>query len=183
MKHFTKIAATAVALSLSAGMASAVTTVNANDEVLSVGGVVTAGSGTSFQYDYQVSEDLFVREFALSAVGFNNGTDIEKIMASLIPGDGDSVMLDAAENTDTDAGAGRVTFGGAFLSGMSFQSGDTFSILFRVEDGSTTSSNVGVQASFTPVAAPTPVPVPAAGGLLLTALLAGGFAARRKKAD
>ncbi|PZX16471.1 putative secreted protein with PEP-CTERM sorting signal [Palleronia aestuarii] len=181
MKHFGKLKMAAAVLACSAGMASAATVINPGDEVLSVGGIVTAGNGSSFQYDYQVSDDLFVREFALSAVGFNGGDDIEKIIASLTHGGGSSVTLEAMLNPDTDAGQGRVTFGGQFLNGMSFVSGDTFSILFRVADGKTTTSNVGVQTSFTAVDAPAPVPVPAAGALLLTALLSGGVVARRKK--
>lgn len=192
MNHFTKFAAAAAVLSFSAGMASAVTLtdnvdfdptdgpqiIGANQDVRSTGGVINAAGG-SFKYDYQVSEDLFIRNFSLSVNGSNGGADINKLLGGF--GDMSQVVELMAQPTN---GGERVTFGGGILSGMAFTSGNTFSILFRVEDGQTLQSNVTPTVAFiteSPVTDAAPVPVPAAGGLLLTALAAGGFAARRKK--
>ena len=168
-----KTAAVAGALTVaSLTGASAATTVTANENYISVGGVVNAPNG-SYQYDYVAGEDVTIDEFALSAVG-NTESDIESIQASFVPTTGETVVLEAISN-----GSSSVAFGGGFLSGLSLMAGESFSILFEVISGGMLASNVGVQVAFDTVDV-APVPVPAAGGLLVTALGAAGFAFRRR---
>lgn len=64
--------------------------------------------------------------------------------------------------------------GFSFPAGFFLALGDQFSINFTGDVG----ADVDVDFNFSTVVAP--VPVPAAGGMLLTAVIAGGIAARRK---
>lgn len=172
MNKVFKMAAAAAALSAFGTMASAVTTVNAGDDIIEQG-VVTAPDG-SVQFDFVAGEDFTIPGFSLSAVGNSGGADISKIMVSFVPDTGDSTLL-TTSGTIGDAG-----FGGGTLLGFSVNEGDTWSILFEVADGQSVARNVGVQVSFLPEEI-APIPLPAAGGLLLAAVAAGGVVGRRKK--
>ena len=166
-----KTAALATAFTIaSLSVASAATTIVANGNYIDVGGVVNAPNGT-FKYDYVAGGNLMVDEFALSAIA-NNASDIESIQASFVPTTGESVML------ELDRGGNGAFGGGALLSGLTLAAGDAFSILFEVVGS--IKNNVGVQVSFS-TSDIAPVPVPAAGALLLTALGAAGFVSRRRK--
>lgn len=172
MNKVIKMAAAAAALSAFGTMASAVTTVNAGDDVIEQD-IVTAPDG-SVQFDFVADQDFSIPGFSLSAVGNSGGADISKIMVSFVPSNGDSTLL-TTSGTIGDAG-----FGGGTLTGFSVNEGDTWSILFEVADGQSVNRNVGVQVSFSPDAI-APIPLPAAGGLLLAAVAAGGVVGRRKK--
>ena len=175
MNKVIKMAAVAATLSAFGTMASAVTTVNAGfPPVLDVGGIVAAPNGSA-QFDYVAAEDLMISSFSFSAVGNSGGADIDKIMVSFIPDEKSApVMLTAVGEL------GGQTFGGGLANGFSVAEGETWSILFSVEDGQSLASDVGVQLAFSAEEL-APIPLPAAGGLLLAALAAGGVVGRRKK--
>lgn len=170
MNKVIKMTAAAAAFSMAGTAAFAVTDVSIGDDVIEQG-IVTAPDG-SVQFDFVANEDFTIPGFSLSAVGNSGGTDIGKISVSFVPSNGDDTLL-TTTGTIGDAG-----FGGGTLDGFNVAAGDTWSILFDVADGEEVARNVGVQLSFSPVA---PIPLPAAGGLLLAALAAGGVVARRKK--
>lgn len=172
MNKVIQMAAAAAALSTLGTMASAVTTVNAGKDIVELG-TVTAPDG-SVQIDFVAEQDLTIPGFSLSAVGNSGGSDINKIMVSFVPSNGDSTLL------TTTGTIGGTSFGGGTLTGFSVSEGDTWSILFEVNDGEAVARDVGVQVSFLPEDI-APIPLPAAGGLLVAALAAGGVVARRKK--
>lgn len=171
VQKFLKTAAVTAALAIaSVTAASAATTITTNESYITTGGVVLPTNG-SYQYDYQALTDLSIANFALSAVG--DSDDITQLQAGFVPNNGANTVLVAFF-------AGSNVPGGGLLSGLTLSAGDTFSILFEVIAGGSLSKAVGVQVSFdtTP---PAPVPVPAAGVMLISALGAAGFAVRRKK--
>ena len=96
-------------------------------------------------------------------------------------------MLDGlgALKFDPPAGLGGVANGGAvastFVSAfpLSLMTDDTVVLSFFEETAGGNGDDVLIDITFV-TQAPAPIPVPAAGGLLLSAVLAGGFAARRK---
>lgn len=172
MSTVIKMAAAAAALSAFGTMASAVTTVSAGDALIEQG-TVTAPN-VSVQFDFVAGQDLTIPGFTLGAAGSSGGADINKIMASFVPENGNSTLL---TTSGTIANTG---WGGGTLLGFSVNEGDTWSILFQVVDGQSVANDVGVQLAFSPEAI-APIPLPAAGSLLLAAVAAGGVVARRKK--
>lgn len=172
MNKAMRIAVAAAALSAFGTTASAVTTVSAGADIIEQG-IVTAPDG-SVQFDFIAGQDLSISGFSLGAVGDSDGTDINKIMVGLAPSTGESALL------TTSGTIGEASFGGGTLLGFSVSEGDTWSILFQVANGESVARNVGVQLAFSPEAV-TPIPLPAAGSLLLGALVAGSVVVRRKK--
>lgn len=172
MSKSMKIAAAAAALSAFATMASAVTTINAGDDIIEQG-IVTAPNGT-VQFDFVAGQDLTIPGFSLAAVGNSGGADIDKIMVSFVPENGKSTLLTSSGKI------GDTAWGGGTMLGFSVNEGDSWSILFQVANGQSVKRDVGVELAFLPEAV-APVPLPAAGVLLLAAVAAGGVVGRRKK--
>ena len=177
MNKVIKMAAVAATLSAFGTMASAVTTVFPGDSAdLGDNDAVIAAPNGSAQFDFVAGGDLMISGFGFSALGSSGGADIDKIMVSFIPEEKSAPVQLMAFG---ELGSGQ-TFGGGLANGFSVAEGETWSILFSVEDGQSLASAVDVQYTFN-TAELAPIPLPAAGGLLLAALAAGGVVGRRKK--
>lgn len=127
---------------------------------------MNVASGDSLVYTFTATEDTRVldRIFA-RATGTNAGLDVQNAMV------GFNGNLSPFDTVFTSPGAGA---GDSNFAGFSVMLGDQFTFTF---DNSNGADPLGTTLSFSNVAA---VPVPAAGLLLLTALIGGGVAARRK---
>ncbi|WP_299653160.1 hypothetical protein [uncultured Jannaschia sp.] len=130
-------------------------------------------SEDSVQFDFNVVNDVTVDNFSVTGNGFSGGEDLGNIRFGFDSGSG---MVFETINTQ-----GEVANANGFLDNRSFAAGSTFSFFFNeIVPGANTDSAF-VNLTFTTNPAPAPVPVPAAGLLLLSAIGAGGLAARAKK--
>ncbi len=169
--------AAAVALFAMAGAASAATTTfQVGDNTLTANGddVLTntalEAGGDSETIDFTASEALTVRDFLLTGNGFNNGQDLMEVIFGVTRADGTRTVSQFNEFRQR---SGTNSIGLGDLDGFRLNAGESFSFTYDY----TGERRADVDMSFTTAA----VPVPAAGGLLLGALGAGGFIARRKK--
>ncbi len=177
MNYFKTAAATAaIAIMPFAASAATVFTQDADlsaDVGYSFSGTTSAGqSGGNF--NFTVLEDFSINGFSLTASGTSSGTDIENTTYEITD------PLDEESTFGFILTTGTSSFGAAGVEGVTeFSAGDTFSVLFNTAPDAL--NPISYTVSFL-TEAPAPVPVPAAGLLLLTAL--GGTAAmrRRKKA-
>lgn len=175
-KTTSTMAASVVALAAMVGSVSAATTTfEIGDNELTANGddVLTntqlLGGGDSETIEFTALEDLFVLDFLLTGNGFNEGEDLMTVIFG----------VDRADGTRTEdtfdeyriRGSNAIAFGD--LEGFRLASGESFSFTYDYAG----EKNADVDMSFTT----SPIPVPAAGGLLLGALGLGGFVARRKK--
>ena len=177
MKMF-KSAILAAALSLSAGAASAVTV--PADGLLSLStpaggfaGVALAGGPTT-TFTFEATEDLKITGLSFSALGFNSGNDVANLTFGYNTSFGSpaSKEFDAGEilpipfTTSADAETSFASF--------NLAAGETFTFFMDNGDGDFFVIGSG---NFTVAA----VPLPAAGLMLLTALLGAGVVARRRQ--
>ncbi|MEM1130320.1 MAG: VPLPA-CTERM sorting domain-containing protein [Pseudomonadota bacterium] len=131
----------------------------ANEEYTG-GGSISPGGSLEFGFD--VPDGIKVSDISFTGVGFNNGTDLNDIMFGID-------TASTGYSTVIPLGTTAVAFG--TLAG--FTASNDFSIVFS--DGIVSDATVGF--AFTT----STVPLPAAGGLLATALLGAGFVARRRR--
>jgi opacity protein-like surface antigen len=158
-----KILATAALAALLPLAANAATMLNAGQLVLD-GAQVSPGF-SSVSFDFEVNEPLRIRQVSFTINGFS-AADVEAIHFG----------LDVANNAATATGGPLVFAGEKVVNyNASFAAGDMFSIVFDE------SAMLGEIADVDFAFRTTEVPIPAAGLLLATALVGGGFAARRKK--
>ena len=150
-----------------APMAASAVTVNAGDKVLEQG-IIPAGDG-SLTFSFDAGSDFNVNGFLVGGQGFNMGSDLQ-----LVTFDGPG----GTNYTFTSilTGPSGLSNGERFIPGFfSFDEGDTITFDFS---GNGNDDQVGIQVNFEAL----PVPLPAGGLLLLSALGAGVVASRRKKA-
>lgn len=124
--------------------------------------------GGQVSWEFTVKEDFAISNFSLSATGTNSGTDLANVQFG---------FFGNVSNSLTVVGAGEARSGFGNLAGGNFVIGDIITIV--VDDG--VKDDVGVTLSFQTGPAGAPVPLPAAGLLLGSIMLAGGAAAARKK--
>lgn len=103
MNNFIQMTAAAAALSTVGTIAAAATTVRAGSDVIELGTVTATGG--SARFDFVAGEDLAIPGFSLSALGNSGGADIDKIMVSLVPSNGDSTLLTTTGTTAMPASA------------------------------------------------------------------------------
>ncbi len=132
------------------------------------------------QFDFSVKDDIIINDFAVSANGGSGGSDVRNIRFGFDSGTG--MQFDDVQT------AGGVTTGDSFLSGRSFSAGSMFSFFFNEFVPGLNAQRAFVDITFVPnkvtpteTPTPSPVPLPAGGLLLLSAIGAGGLAARAKK--
>ncbi|MEL7086886.1 MAG: VPLPA-CTERM sorting domain-containing protein, partial [Planctomycetota bacterium] len=148
--------------------AHAVTVVNIGDEivesqVLAVGGTVV--------FDFEVGpQDVKLIEFGLTGTGISGGSDVAAVTFTIT---GPDENTSAPQGFTTTFNFGTLSIAGTDLPDLNLLSGSKLSIKFL--DG--TVAPVDVKVAFDVA----PIPLPAAGGMLLTGLAAAGFVARRKK--
>ncbi|MEO1364771.1 MAG: VPLPA-CTERM sorting domain-containing protein [Pseudomonadota bacterium] len=148
--------------------AHAVTVVNIGDEIvesqeLAVGGTV--------MFDFEVGpQDVKLIEFGLTGTGISGGSDVAAVTFTITGPDGNP---SAPQGFTTTFNFGTLSIAGTDLPNLNLLSGSKLSIKFL--DG--TVAPVDVKVAFDVA----PIPLPAAGGMLLTGLAAAGFVARRKK--
>lgn len=132
-------------------------------DILSPGGQVS--------WEFTVNGDFAISSFAISASGNNAGTDLANVDFGFLG----NVTNKLIENP---GGVGNARSGFGTLAGGNFSDGDIFTIVF--DDG--VKDSVGLTVSFQTGPSGVPnVPLPAAGLLLGSVMLAGGAAAARKK--
>ena len=160
---------TAASLAL-ASSAAALTTVNVGDEI---GEFAALASGGTIELEFVAGEDLIIESFAFSGTGFANGSDLAGTTFGI-----NSTTGGVFETIST----GPVSAATGFLPGASFSAGESFSIFFDDTDPDN-NGTVLLTLSFEaiePVTTVAPIPLPAAGGMLLGALALGAGIARRK---
>ena len=156
--------ALATAAVLAMPMAASAVTVAPGDQEFSAFSLAPGGTA-SFSYDSVTP--VRVEVIATSGTGFNDGADLATVMFGVNGADTSfTTIVDNSPQTGSTASA--------IGSLPSFVTSGPFTLDFTSSAGAT--SNVQLTYSFIVSA----VPIPAAGGLLLAALLAGAVAARRK---
>ena len=114
-------------------------------------------------FEFEVAEPLDIDSFAISATGTNSGADLAAIRFDYEGSAGNTIA--------TLGGFGSTAFGGASVPAFGpYDTGDV--ITFRFYGGTT--NIVRFTISFDTLATVSPVPLPAAGGMLAAALLAAG---------
>lgn len=143
------------------------------DQDYTVVGRVTPGDTTEFTFN--IMDDLQILDVAIAGTGTNGSSDVSNVTFSR-----DNPVL-AAQGFAFTIGSGAPNSSGAgnsIVAGGSYMAGDTFTISFfdGIEDV------VGLTLSFSTFAPDTiaPVPLPAAGGMLLLGMAGLGAIARRK---
>ena len=161
-----KYAGLAAIVALAPVAASAVT-VSAGDKILEQG-KIAAGNG-SLLIEFEAATDFNVNGFLVGGQGFNMGSDL--MLASFDGPDGMTYTFTSIVSNDDGLSNGE-----RFIPGFyQFKAGDTMEFDFS---GNGNVDQIGVQVNFEA----NPVPLPAGGLLLLSALGAGVVASRRKKA-
>jgi hypothetical protein len=162
--------AAGAAVALSAGSAAAVTVVDVGDNVLEQ---QLISPGGTVEFNFQATKALRVQDFIIQAIGSNAGADVLNLEVEVFGAGGNSLGVSGfGDNLSVNGSQGAGTI---FLQNQNLKGGETFSI--TVTDG--IQNNIGLQLVFDAVA---PIPLPAGGLLLGSALLAGGLVARRRKA-
>lgn len=125
--------------------------------------------GSSVEFRFTALDELYIKEFSVSATGTNAEADIRDVRFGMVePLTGLFTTIESI---------GSVSAGISFIAGMKFDIGSIFSVIF--EDGIT--NDVAVTLSFATESV-SPIPLPAAGFLLAPILLLGGvIGARRRK--
>lgn len=128
------------------------------------GGTITQENGTA-EFGFRASEALRVEGVLLSGNG--PAPNVEQINVSVTPEGSNGPFSEVRT-------FGRLQEGVEFSSDFFvLQANETFTILFQ----GTVTQNVNVDFTFETTST---VPLPAAGGMLLLTMLAGGIASRRK---
>ncbi|WP_299653544.1 VPLPA-CTERM sorting domain-containing protein [uncultured Jannaschia sp.] len=127
------------------------------------------------RFDFDVLDNVVVDNFSVTGNGYAAGNDLGNIRFGFDAGSGMTF--------ETINVRGNVTNATGFLDNRSFSAGTMFSFFFNETVPGQNTKRAFVNLTFTTDAAPmpSPVPVPAAGLLLLSAIGAGGLAARAKK--
>jgi ABC-type glycerol-3-phosphate transport system substrate-binding protein len=178
LKRFKALVAAAVAATLfSGGAALAATVVTAPTANIMAGNIVTSNQllnpngNIQFQYTVQ-GGDLEIQGLQIQAIGSNSGTDVSNL---------DLTVTGLASTVGPFVPNLNVTgpIGSSFveLPDQVLSDGTVFTIF--VQDGIVNA--VSIQLSFA-TGDVAPIPLPAGGLLLGSALLMGGLAARRRKA-
>ena len=183
-------ASTGALLALSAGAVSAASfSFEQGDSSLSAGENVLLNTtltptDTSATQDFTAESDLRLSRFAVTGNGFSGGRDLIDVSFGYTQAGSTTSKFftftpeELAELDINDPVGARDS-----LPGFNVGTGDMFSV-FANYGGGLDSVDVDVAFSSTAVETPpNPIPVPAAGGLLLGALGLGGMIARKKKAD
>lgn len=125
-------------------------------------------SGDTQEFNFSVTEDLVISQFAISGSAPSSADDLANIRFGLTSPPQD--RFDNIESVDDVFAATN------FVEGAMFEVGETFSFYFT--DGN--EGDVSLTLSFD-TETPAPIPVPAAGMLLLSALAGGAVFSRRKR--
>ena len=142
-------------------------------------GSANISAGEEVTYTFDVLDDLTIRQFAVSGSGFDSGADLVNVRY----GFGYDIGTEdgVADNSyDQIFEYGTVASAVGSITGQTFEAGDFFffSFLNTGDPSDAANDTVGTTVAFDTVA---PIPVPAAGFLLLGALGAGAVVGRRKK--
>lgn len=143
-------------------------TVNVGDSILetqelSVGGTVT--------FTFTAGSDLRLTNIGLLGVGQNNGIDLENVEYAVTAGSNPPTTPVGFDEISIFFGPFRT--GGANVADINLLSGEVLTILFTDGIAFPIDLRVGFDVA--------PVPLPAAGGMLLSGLIFAGFVARRRK--
>jgi hypothetical protein len=125
---------------------------------------VPVAPGSALEFRFNVLEALRIQAISLSATGNTSGDDVNSITFGYGP--------ITTQHFSTIGTVGTTAFGGGFLPGATYAVGDSFSVFVN--------DIVTNPASLTLSFSTASVPVPAAGLLLGSVLLAGGAVARRR---
>lgn len=140
-------------------------------------GSANIAGGESITYNFDVTETILVSNFAAAGTGHDSGNDLMNIrFGYALAGATDAATIPYSQIFEFGSVAAAV----GSISGQRFDAGDNFFFTFA-NLGDATDANrdlVGTTVSFDVA----PIPVPAAGFLLLGALGAGALMGRRKKA-
>lgn len=187
-KTTSTMAAGAVALVALAGSASAATwTFEAGDASINAGENVLINTSltptdTFASIDFTAEEAVRLSRFAVTGNGFSGGNDLTNVSFGYTrAGETTSKFFTFTPEELADLEDNEPVGARDFLDGrFTLAAGDMFSVFAEYFGGE---DNVDVDIAFSSNAVdePNPIPVPAAGGLLLGALGLGGFVARRKK--
>lgn len=182
MLHSRHLAALAIAagVSVSAGAASAATAAAATTSIEpgdDIFALAPLNPGSSVEYNFRAEEDLEIATFSVTANGFSGGSDIQNLTFGIRMQDGTERSTTFSQINRSDRGS--LANADAFFPGITLARNETFTFFFA-DGGNVNAREVIVDLVFevTDIA---PVPLPAAGGMLLTAVLGGGLVARRKK--
>ncbi|UWQ23215.1 hypothetical protein [Jannaschia sp. W003] len=171
-----KITAAALAATLALGTgAQAATSIGKNDAITVTDKLPKTAGVDSQTISFMATEALKLTGAVIGATGSNSGDDLAKLLVNFFI---DGVLQAQKDFTPINV-FGTVGEGRAGFTPPTFNiaSGQTFS--FEVfEDSGNVSGNAQVGLSATVATAP--VPVPAAGVLMLSLMAAGGFASRRR---
>ncbi len=173
-------AAVAASTVFGAGAVSAATV--GPDGFLSVGdqgfGSTILDPNTNDQFKFTASEALRIKDFSVTGNGFNEGDDLMQLTFGTNR-TGTTGVYDQSGTFDMTEikFRGDVANAGDFLDGFTLAANESFYFLFSYGNGS---DPLLANVTFDAIA-PAPVPLPAAGGMLLFALGATGYVARRKK--
>ena len=155
----------AAAIALTAPLAASAATINIVKNGFYSGGEPTLASGSSVSFGFEALEDLRVLNFvSITGNGTNSGNDLTKV----------SYGINGVMETFTYTGTSATAAAAVQLPGFKLLAGDTFTIDFEYAQGG--ARTVDVDYSFVTA----PVPVPAAGLMLLSGL--GGLAIARRRA-
>lgn len=183
-QNVSTVAAAAAIPALTAGAASAAT-IEMGSTDLRAGDAVLVNAnlapGTTDSVIFTAIEALRIDEFSLTGNGFSRGADL--MLVSFGYTGAASGGLSVSETFDDEDDGDAIIPGASqsiafdFLDGFSLSPGESFEFFFASgsRDGA---RNVDIDLAFETVA---PVPVPAAGGLLIGALGAAGLFARRRR--
>lgn len=181
----TKLLMTTSAALFALGTAASAATLsgNANNTDFELGlgdfftGSANISAGENITYNFDVLDTLVIRNFAVAGTGFDSGADLMNVRFGYgLTGETDVATTPYSQIFEFGTVASAI----GSIDGQTFSEGDSFFFTFA-NNGDGTDANqdlVGTTVSFDVA----PIPVPAAGFLLLGALGAGALVGRRKKA-
>lgn len=174
MMNLAKVGAVAVGVAVGAMASIASAATVSFTESISVdetyGQSTTIVSGNDLSFEFTALEDLEVQTISLSATGGSAGADLNNIRFGFM-------MPPTQSLTVFPSGSSAAGIG--FLPGGTFTAGQTFQIFVDEAVDGGNANDVQFTLSFETVA-PSPVPLPASGALLLAAMGAGALLRRRR---